>query len=77
MVFAMFLLIASVVATLILSVGYDEPWYVPMFVAIAALTYLVSVTSKTQDCEDFGYFSSMNNVYQCTLEKTRLGKNGN
>ncbi|AKO45048.1 hypothetical protein [[Haemophilus] ducreyi] len=77
MVFAVFLLIASIVATLILSVGYDDPWYIPMFVAIAALTYLVTVTSKAQDCEDFGYFSSMNNVYECTLEKTKLGKNGN
>lgn len=77
MVFAVLLLVASLVVIAILLLNYNEYWYLAAFVAIATLTYLVTVTTKAQDCEDFGHFSSMNNVYQCSLEKSKVGKNGN
>ena len=52
-----------------------EHWILFALMAIGLFGFLLGVLSCSQDCQDLGKFSSVNNVYQCqTLGKRHLGQ---
>lgn len=73
MVIAFILFVFSLIIALAMLANYREHWYLPAFIAVICLTFLVSVSYVASDCEELGKFKTANNVYQCELIKTYRG----
>lgn len=67
MLFAVMLTVIAGAIGVIMALTEEKIWVVPFIIALIALTFLISVTSKAQDCEDFGRFNSLNKIYRCEL----------